>query len=167
MILEVLFMWWSIIYTKQEICSKEKKKKKKNGNKSCIALGLSCGTPGCHVTHFVRVAKTLWNLNIPFWKRNIIYMQKTYCLYVRDWLKIYISSFYMLLCFDRWKGVHMHAKWVNESSSKRGDEASGIVYIPIPPCPLMCVFTGSYMEQCAMHIKICLWCKYHLASFTP
>lgn len=162
MILEVLFMWWSIIYTKQEICSK-----KKNGNKSCSALGLSCGTPGCHVTHFVRVAKTLWNLNIPFWKRNIIYMQKTYCLYVHDWLKIYISSFYMLLCFDRWKGVHMHAKWVNESSSKRGDEASGIVYIPIPPCSLMCVFTGSYMEQCAMHIKICLWCKYHLASFTP
>lgn len=55
----------------------------------------------------------------------------------------------MLLCFDRRKGVHT-------SSSKRGDEASGIVYIPITPCSLMCVFTGSYMEQCAMHIKICL-----------
>lgn len=37
----------------------------------------------------------------------------------------------------------------------------------IPPCSFMCVFKGSYTEQYAMHIKICLWCKHHLASSTP
>ncbi len=70
-------------------------------------------------------------------------------------------AFFALCSASMWhssKGTHTC------SVSKCEKDAGSIVLFPF--CSFMCVFTDSYVERYAMHI-VCLWCKYHLAYFTP